>query len=162
MESEIKVELKGHANAVDTFIAVFGMSIVMVWCPLLAVYFSVGSLIGFILVCIGVVIYLFFYFTHSAVVVVDSRKLMYKRLFISVTILLADIDRISCEPYFVHSRYHASQQRIQLTIYTRDDELKLSDRVDTNALLSDILKDIESDIPIIRLYRFLMKETGRA
>lgn len=161
MESGIKLKLRGNTNAVDMFIQVGGAVTIFIWLACLSVYFSVGSLIGFLLVLAGYGIYLYFYLKYPAIVTADSEKLMYKQLFFSATVLLKDIVRISCEPYFVRSRYHA-EQRIRLVVYTEDDELELSDHVNSNELISDKLEEKETDIPLIRLYRFLMKETGRA
>ena len=97
---------------------------------------------------------------HIIYAVTTCSDKVYKQLFSSTEILLTDIDRISCEPYVVNGRYH-SEQRIRVTVYTLDDELELSDRVDTNMVLNDKLEEKETDIPLIRLYRFLMKQTGR-
>ena len=122
--------------------------------------FSVGGLIGFLLFLGAFILYQYILNKRPTVVTADSEKLVYKQLFSSKEFLLTDIDRISCEPYFANSRYH-SEQRIRVMVYTRDDELELSDHVDTNTILNDKLEEKDTDIPLIRLYRFLMKQTGR-
>ena len=160
MNSEIKITLKLHLSYINNFISWTGAIVLFVWLIILCSVFSVGGLIGFLIVS-GIFGYYWYYLhKHPAVITADSEKVVYTQLFSSTEILLNDIDRISCEPYVVNSRYY-SAQHIRVTIYTRDDELELSDRVDTNALITDKLEDTETDIPLLRLYRFLMRETGR-
>lgn len=160
MESKVELTLKNHESYMYKFISGAGFIVLFLWLIFLYYFFSVGSLIGFLLVLGAFISYLYLHFKHPTVVTANSEKLVYKQLFSSVEILLSDIDRISCEPYFANGRYH-SEQRIRVTVYTRDDELELNDHVDTNAVLTDKLEEKETDIPLIRLYRFLMKQTGR-
>ncbi len=160
MDSKIEVTLKLHLSFLNKVITYTTLFILFVWFIILYSNFSAGSLIGFLLILGAFIFYQYILHKHPAVVSADSEKLVYKQLFSSKEILLADIDRISCEPYVVNSRYH-SEQRIRVTVYTREDELELSDHVDTNAVLNDKLEEKETDIPLIRLYRFLMKQTGR-
>ena len=160
MESKIEITLKLHLSYINKGITYTALFVLFVWLFLLYSNFSVGLLIGFLLVLGAFILYQYILHKHPTVVTADSEKLVYKQLFSPTEILLTDIDRISCEPYFVNSRYH-SEQRIRIMIYTKDDELELSDHVDTNTIISDKLEEKETDIPLIRLYRFLMKQTGR-
>ena len=160
MDSKIEISLKSHLSYINKFITYACLFVLFIWFIFLYSFFSVESLIGFLVVLGAFILYQYFLSKHPTVVTADSEKLVYKQLFSSTEILLTDIDRISCEPYVVNGRYH-SEQRIRVTVYTLDDELELSDRVDTNAVLNDKLEDKDTDIPLIRLYRFLMKQTGR-
>ena len=160
MYSKIEITLKSHLSYINKFITYTALIVLFIWFIILCEFFSVGSLIGFLPVLGVFVLYQYILHKRPTVVTADSEKLIYKQLFSSTEILLTDIDRISCEPYVETGRYH-SEQRIRVMVYTRDDELELSDHVDTNAVLNDKLEEKESDIPLIRLYRFLMKQTGR-
>ena len=160
MESKIEITLKLHLSYINKGITYTALFVLFVWLFLLYSNFSVGLLIGFLLVLGAFILYQYILHKHPAVVTADPEKLVYKQLFSSKEFLLTDIDRISCEPYVVNGRYH-SEQRIRVMVYTREDELELSDHVDTNAVLNDTLEEKETDIPLIRLYRFLMKQTGR-
>lgn len=160
MESKIEITLKLHLSYINKGITYTALFVLFVWLFLLYSIFSVGLLIGFLLVLGAFILYQYILHKRPAVVTADPEKLVYKQLFSSTEILLTDIDRISCEPYFVNGRYH-SEQRIRIMIYTKDDELELSDHVDTNTIINDKLEEKETDIPLIRLYRFLMKQTGR-
>lgn len=160
MESKIEITLKLHLSYLNKGITYTALFVLFVWLFILYTNFSVGSLIGFLPILGAFILYQYILNKHPAVVTADSEKLVYKQLFSSKEILLTDIDRISCEPYFVNSRYH-SEQRIRIMIYTKNDELELSDHVDTNTIINDKLEEKETDVPLIRLYRFLMKQTGR-
>ena len=160
MDSKIEISLKSHLSYINKFITYACLFVLFIWFIFLYSFFSVGSLIGFLVVLGAFILYQYFLNKRPTVVTADSEKLIYKQLFSSTEILLTDIDRISCEPYFVNGRYSA-EQRIRVTVYTLDDELELSDHVDTNTVLNDKLEEKETDIPLIRLYRFLMKQTGR-
>ena len=160
MDSKIEITLKLHLSYLNNFISRTGFIVLFIWLIFLCSFFSVGSLIGFLIVLGIFALYYYYLHKHPAVVIADSEKLIYNQLFSHAEILLTDIDRISCEPYVVNGRYH-STQHIRVTVYTKDDELELSDLVDTNALITDKLEDKDTDIPLFRLYRFLMKQTGR-
>ena len=160
MDSKIEITLKLHLSFLNKAITYTTLFVLFVWFIILYTSFSVGSLICFLLVLGAFIFYQYILSKHPAVVSADSEKLVYKQLFSSKEFLLTDIDRISCEPYVVNGRYH-SEQRIRVMVYTREDELELSDHVDTNTIISDKLEEKETDIPLIRLYRFLMKQTGR-
>ncbi len=160
MDSKIEITLKSHMSFLNKAITYTTLFVLFVWFMILYFNLSAGSLIGFLLVLGAFILYQFILHKQPTVVTADSEKLVYKQLFSSKEFLLADIDRISCEPYFANSRYH-SEQRIRVMVYTRDDELELSDHVDTNTIINDKLEEKETDIPLIRLYRFLMKQTGR-
>lgn len=160
MDSKIEISLKSHLSYINKAITYTTLFVLFIWFIFLCSFFSVGSLIGFLIVLGAFILYQYFLNKRPTVVTADSEKLIYKQLFSSTEILLTDIDRISCEPYFVNGRYSA-EQRIRVTVYTLDDELELSDHVDTNTVLNDKLEEKETDIPLIRLYRFLMKQTGR-
>ena len=160
MESKIEITLKLHMSYINKAITYTGLFVLFFWLLILYSNFSVGLLASFLVVLGAFILYQCILHKHPAVVTADSEKLVYKQLFSSVEILLTDIDRISCEPSFVNSRYY-SEQRIRIMIYTKDDELELSDHVDTNTIINDKLEEKETDIPLIRLYRFLMTQTGR-
>ena len=160
MDSKIEITLKSHLSYINKAITYTTLFVLFIWFMFLYINFSVGSLVGFLLFLGAFILYQYILSKRPTVVTADSEKLVYKQLFSSTEILLTDIDRISCEPYFVNSRYH-SEQRIRVMVYTKDDELELSDHVDTNTIINDKLEEKETDIPLIRLYRFLMKQTGR-
>ncbi len=163
MDSKIEIILKRHESYLHSTLTISGwiaLLFCLIFSRLSSSSFFDGWFIFFILLCIAFGLYNYLYFKHPTVITADSEKLIYKHHFSSTEILLADMKEITCEPYFVHGRY-SSEQRIRLTIYTKDDELELNDHVDTNAVLTDKLEDKETDIPLIRLYRFLMKQTGR-
>ena len=160
MDSKIEITLKNHESYLHKAIFCGGGIFLLFFLVFLQYSKSPLPLIAFLVLCGIYVAYLFIYFKHPTVVTADAEKLIYKHLYTSVEISLADMDRISCEPYFVNGRYH-SEQRIRLTIYTENDELELNDRVDTNEVLNNKLEDKDTDIPLFRLYHFLMKQTGR-
>ena len=160
MDSNIEITLKSHLSYINKFITYVALFVLIIWFMILYINFSVGSLVGFLLFLGAFILYQYILSKRPTVVTADSEKLVYKQLFSSTEILLTDIDRISCEPYFSNSRYH-SEQRIRVMVYTKDDELELSDHVDTNTIINDKLEEKDTDIPLIRLYRFLMKQTGR-
>ena len=160
MDSKIEITLKSHLSFLNKAITYTTLFVLFVWFIILYTSFSVGSLIGFLLVLGAFILYQYILNKRPTVVSADSEKLVYKQLFSSKEFLLTDIDRISCEPYVVNCQYH-SEQRIRVMVYTREDELELSDHVDTNTIINDKLEEKETDIPLIRLYRFLMKQTGR-
>lgn len=154
MDSKIEIVLKRHESYLHGFLSIAGWVVLLFCLIFLKFSDSVGGFIFFILLCIAFGLYNYLYFKHPTVVTADSEKLIYKHHFSSTEILLTDMKEFTCEPYFVHGRY-SSEQRIRLTIYTKDDELELNDHVDTNAVLTDKLEDKETDIPLIRLYQFL-------
>ena len=160
MDSKIEITLKSHLSYINKAITYTSLFVLFIWFMILYINFSVGSLVGFLLFLGAFILYQYILSKRPTVVTADSEKLVYKQLFSSTEIWLTDIDRISCEPYFVNGRYH-SEQRIRIMIYTKDDELELSDHVDTNTIINDKLEEKDTDIPLIRLYRFLMKQTGR-
>lgn len=160
MESKIEITLKLHMSFLNKAITYTTLFVLFIWFFILYSNFSVESLIGFLPVLGAFILYQYILNKRPTVVTADSEKLVYKQLFSSKKIMLADIDRISCEPYYANGRYH-SEQRIRVMVYTRDDELELSDHVDTNAIVNDKLEEKDTDIPLIRLYRFLMKQTER-
>lgn len=160
MDSKIEITLKSHLSYINKAITYTTLFVLFIWFMILYINFSVGNLVGFLLFLGAFILYQYILSKRPTVVTADSEKLVYKQLFSSTEILLTDIDRISCEPYFANSRYH-SEQRIRVMVYTRDDELELSDHVDTNTIINDKLEEKDTDIPLIRLYRFLMKQTGR-
>ena len=160
MDSKIEIVLKRHESYLHSFLSIAGWVVLLFFLIFIKLSPFTGDLLVFLLLCISFGLYNYLYFKHPTVVTADSEKLIYKHHFSSTEILLTDMKEITCEPYFVHGRY-TSEQRIRLTIYTKDDELELNDHVDTNAVLTDKLEDKETDIPLIRLYQFLMKQTGR-
>ncbi|MBQ8315079.1 MAG: hypothetical protein IJ427_04150 [Lachnospiraceae bacterium] len=160
MDSKIEITLKSHMSFLNKAITYSALFVLFIWFMILYLNFSAGGLISFLLFLGAFILYQYILNKRPTVVTADSEKLVYKQLFSSKEFLLTDIDRISCEPYVVNGRYH-SEQRIRVMVYTREDELELSDHVDTNAVLNDTLEEKETDIPLIRLYRFLMKQTGR-
>ena len=159
MDSKIEIVLKRHESYLHKFIYLGGLIFLLIFLISLKSTSSAGWFIVFLLLCVALGLYLYFYFKRPTVVSADTEKLVYKHYFSSTEILLANIKELTCVPYFVNGRY-SSEQRISLTIYTEDDELDLNDRVDTNAVLTDKLEDKETDIPLIRLYQFLKEHTG--
>lgn len=161
MDSKIEIVLKRHESYLHKTLTVSGWVALLLCLGFSRLHSSGGLLIVFLILCAVFGLYNYFYYKHPTVVTADSEKLVCKHPFSSTEILLADIKKLTCAPFSVHGRYH-SEQRIHLTIYTNDDELDLNDTIDTDAVLSDKLDDKETDIPLFRLYRFLMKQTGRA
>lgn len=160
MDSKIEIVLKRHESYLHSFLSIAGWVVLLFFLIFIKLSPFTGDLFVFVLLCIAFGLYNYLYYKQPTVITADSEKLIYKHHFSAIEILLADMKEITCEPYFVNGRYH-SEQRIRVTVYTKDDELELNDRVDTNAVLTDKLEDKETDIPLIRLYQFLMKQTGR-
>lgn len=163
MDSKIEITLKlTHLCSLNRYITYTGSVILAVWFLFLIECFSVTSLVVFLLFSAAFAAYRYILYKHPAVVTTDSEKLVYKQLFSSVEILLADITDLSCDSYSVGHRYSHDDQRVRLTICTKDDELQLNDAVDLHTVLSDKMEDKNTDIPLIRLYQFLLKQTGHS
>ena len=97
MESKIEITLKLHLSYINKWITYTALFVLFVWLFLLYSNFSVGLLIGFLLVLGAFILYQYILHKHPAVVTADPEK----------------------------------------------------------------LEEKETDIPLIRLYRSLMKQTGR-
>ena len=159
MNSKIEITLNlSHLCSVNKYITYTGSVILFAWFMFLLYCFSVASLICFLVFLVAFVLYRYLLFKHPAVITSDTEKLVYKQRFSSIEILLADIKNLSCEPYSVDHRYY-HDQRVRLTICTKDDELELNDHVDMDTVLTDKMEDKETDIPLIRLYQFLKEHT---
>ncbi len=160
MDSKIEITLNlSHLCSMNKYITYTGSVILAGWFMFLLYYFSVASLVVFLLFSAAFAAYRYILYKHPAVVTADSKKLVYKQLFSSVEILLADIENLSCESYSVSHRYSYDDRRVRLTICTKDDELQLNDEVDVSTVLTDKMEDKETDIPLIRLYQFLKERT---
>ncbi len=140
--------------------AVFVFFVLCIWLALLINFFSVGSLVGFLIVFALSVGYAIVDDKIPTVVVADNKCLKVKHLLGWKTVELSKIMKMTCEPYTVHTRYSA-YQRIRLTVITSDDdELDINDSVNTENILNDRLEAKETDIPVIRLYEFLKVRTA--
>ncbi len=153
---EIKID---HMDFLYTAVLWISSFIFFFWLAYLFSSFSVGKLIVLFLVLGLTIFYIIVYNKRPTVITVDETTLIIKHLFIPTVILLSEIKEITCAPYVhVHGRYH-SEQRIKLTILTKDDEYSYNASVNTDSILTNALEDKDTDIPLIRLYRLLKERT---
>ncbi len=158
MEDNISIKIHSAGGELYRILMGIGFFVLMVWLAILIHAFSWGMLICFILALGAYIGTLVAYEKVPQVITADAEKLHYKH-FCSKTIMLADIKRLVCEPYSVHSRFETFQC-IRLLVVTADDELELHTIVDTNKILENKLESKDTDIPLIRLYEFLKEKTG--
>lgn len=158
MDEEIKIEI----HSTDYFVnigMITGSIVLSVWLAVLLNYFSVGSLIAYLVSLALFIGFIVVYEKVPTVIIANDKTLKTKHLLGWKTVELAKIKTMTCEPYTVRARY-SSIQRIRLSITADNDiELELTDDVNTEDILNDKLKSKETDIPIIRLYVFLKKRT---
>lgn len=134
--------------------------VLIIWFAVLLKYFSVASLVLF-LICIGSFVGIVIaYEKIPTVAEADGNELRWKHLLGWKSIKYADILTISCEPEELHGRY-SSTQCMKLYITTEDDECTLSQIVNANKMLQDRLDGEETDIPVMRLYDFIKEKSGK-
>ncbi len=158
MDDNISIKINSSGGELYRMLMGIGFFSLLIWLFAAIHAFSWVGLICF-LVALGLYItILVAYEKVPQIITADTEKLHYKH-FSNKTIMLADIKRLVCEPYSVHSRYETFQC-IRLLIVTADDELELHTIVDTNKILENKLESKETDIPLIKLYDFLKEKTG--
>ena len=138
-------------------VALIGLSI---WLACLMTYFSVGSLILFLMVLAAFIALAIASERLPTIVVADEKKLKYKHLFGWKTIELSKIQTITCEPFELRGKYN-STQCIRLYIATEDDECDLKQRVNTNEMLEKAMEGKQTDLPLMRVYEFIRAKTGK-
>lgn len=138
-------------------VALIGLSI---WLACLMTYFSVGSLILFLMVLAAFIALAIASERLPTIVVADEKKLKYKHLFGWKTIELSKIKTITCKPFEVRGRY-SSAQCIRLYIATEEDECDLKQRVNTNEMLENAMDGKLTDLPLMRVYDFIRAKTGK-
>ncbi len=158
MEDSISIKIHSSGGELYRMLMGIGCFVLILWLAVLIHAFSWGMLISFIVALGAYIGVLVAYEKVPQVITADTEKLNYKH-FGNKTIMLADIKRLTCEPYSVRTRYDTFQH-IRLLIVTADDELELHVSVDANKMLENKLRSKETDIPLIRLYEFLKEKTG--
>lgn len=158
MREHIKIKIRS-VNDWENILCTAFVLIYFIWLQLLIRSFSTVSLILFLISFIAVIAFSAIYYKRPTVVNADTEKLRYRHIFGEHTIPYSDIKKIVCEPYTVRERY-TSTQRIKLVItLNNDDEYELNDCVNTEDMISDRLKNRETDIPLMRLYEFILQHT---
>ena len=153
MSDNIRIEIHCINTELNITLAV-GMIGLSIWLACLITYFSVGSLILFLVVLAAYIALAVAGEKLPKVVAADEKQLKYKHLFGWKTIELSKIKTITCEPFEVRGRY-SSTQCIRLYIATEDDECDLKQRVNTNEMLTDSMQGKKTDLPLMRVYEFI-------
>lgn len=159
MGDNIRIEI----HCINTYlnnalaVSVIGLSI---WLACLMTYFSVGSLILFLMVLAGIIGFEVAYEKLPTIVIADEKQLRYKHLFGWKTIEHSKIKTITCKPFELRGRY-SSTQCIRLYIATEDDECDLKQRVNTNEMLGNAMEGKLTDLPLMRVYEFIREKTGK-
>lgn len=159
MGENIRIEIHCINTELNITLAV-GVIGLSIWLACLMTYFSVGSLIMFIVVLAAFIALAIASEKLPTVVIADEKQLRYKHLFGWKTIELSKIKTITCEPFEVRGRY-SSTQCIRLYITTEDDECDLKQRVNTNEMLEKAMVGKQSDLPLMRVYDFIRAKTGK-
>lgn len=159
MGENIRIEIHCINTELNITLAV-GVIGLSIWLACLMTYFSVGSLIMFIVVLAAFIALAIASEKLPTVVIADEKQLRYKHLFGWKTIELSKIKTITCEPFEVRGRY-SSTQCIRLYITTEDDECDLKQRVNTNEMLEKAMQGKQSDLPLMRVYDFIRAKTGK-
>lgn len=156
---KIRVEMKCNDRFFNGGMAAAVIALA-IWFAVMLTYFSVVSLVLF-LICTGLFIGIgIAYEKISTVAEADGSELRWKHLLGWKTIRYADILTMTCEPEELRGRY-SSTQCMRLLITTGDDECELSQIVNTNKMLQDRLDGQETDIPVMRLYEFIKEKSGK-
>lgn len=154
---KIRVEMKCNDRFFNGGMAAAVIALA-IWFAVMLTYFSVVSLVLF-LICTGLFIGIgIAYEKISTVAEADGSELRWKHLLGWKTIRYADILTMTCEPEELRGRY-SSTQCMRLLITTGDDECELSQIVNTNKMLQDRLDGQETDIPVMRLYEFIKEKS---
>lgn len=159
MGENIRIEIHCINTELNITLAV-GVIGLSIWLACLMTYFSVGSLIMFIVVLAAFIALAIASEKLPTVVIADEKQLRYKHLFGWKTIELSKIKTITCEPFEVRGRY-SSTQCIRLYIVTEDDECDLKQRVNTNEMLEKAMQGKQTDLPLMRVYDFIRAKTGK-
>lgn len=159
MGENIRIEIHCINTELNITLAV-GVIGLSIWLACLMTYFSVGSLIIFIVVLAAFIALAIASEKLPTVVIADEKQLRYKHLFGWKTIELSKIKTITCEPFEVRGRY-SSTQCIRLYIVTEDDECDLKQRVNTNEMLEKAMEGKQTDLPLMRVYDFIRAKTGK-
>ena len=159
MGENIRIEIHCINTELNITLAV-GVIGISIWLACLMTYFSVGSLIMFIVVLAAFIALAIASEKLPTVVIADEKQLRYKHLFGWKTIELSKIKTITCEPFEVRGRY-SSTQCIRLYIVTEDDECDLKQRVNTNEMLEKAMQGKQTDLPLMRVYDFIRAKTGK-
>ncbi len=156
---KIRVEMKCNDRFFNACMAA-AVIILAIWFAVMLTYFSVVSLVLF-LICTGLFIGIgIAYEKIPTVAEADGSKLRWKHLLGWKSIKYADILTMTCEPEELRGRY-SSTQCMKLYITTEDEECTLSQIVNTNKMLQDRLDGEETDIPVMRLYNFIKEKSGK-
>ena len=153
MGDNIRIEIHCINTELNITLAV-GVIGLSIWLACLMTYFSVGSLILFAVVLAAFIAMAIASEKLPTVVIADEKQLRYKHLFGWKTIELSKIKTITCEPFELMGRY-SSTQCIRLYIATEDDECDLKQRVNTNEMLTDSMQGKKTDLPLMRVYKFI-------
>ena len=153
MGDNIRIEIHCINTELNITLAV-GVIGLSIWLACLMTYFSVGSLILFAVVLAAFIAMAIASEKLPTVVIADEKQLRYKHLFGWKTIELSKIKTITCEPFELMGRY-SSTQCIRLYIATEDDECELKQRVNTNEMLTDSMQGKKTDLPLMRVYKFI-------
>ena len=159
MDENIRIEIHCINTELNITLAV-GVIGLSIWLACLMTYFSVGSLIMFIVVLAAFIALAIASEKLPTVVIADEKQLRYKHLFGWKTIELSKIKTITCEPFEVRGRY-SSTQCIRLYIVTEDDECDLKQIVNTNEMLEKAMQGKQTDLPLMRVYDFIRAKTGK-
>ena len=159
MDENIRIEINCINTGLNISLAV-GVIGLSIWLACLMTYFSVGSLILFLVVLAGFIALAIASEKLPTVVVADEKQLKYKHLLGWKTIEFSKIKTITCEPFELRGRY-SSTQCIRLYIATEDDECDLKQRVNTNEMLADSMQGKQTDLPLMRVYEFIRAKTGK-
>ena len=161
MGENIRIEIHCINTELNITLAV-GMIGLSIWLACLITYFSVGSLILFLVVLTAYIALAVAGEKLPTVVVADEKQLKYKHLFGWRTIELSKTKTITCEPFEVRGRgRYSSTQCIRLYIVTEDDECDLKQIVNTKEMLADSMQGKQTDLPLMRVYDFIKTKTGK-
>ena len=154
---KIRVEMKCNDRLFNAGMAA-AVIILAIWFAVMLKYFSVVSLVLFLIFTALSIAIVVAYEKIPTVAEADGNELRWKHLLGWKTIKYTDILTIICEPEELRG-YHSSTQCMKLYITTEDDECTLSQIIDTNKMLKDRLDGQETDIPVMRLYEFIKEKS---
>lgn len=156
---KIRTEMKCNDRFFNAGMAA-AVIILAIWFAVMLTYFSVVSLVLFLIFTALSIAIVIAYEKIPTVAEANGNELRWKHLLGWKSIKYADILTMTCEPEELHGRY-SSTQCMKLYITTEDDECTLSQIIDTNKMLKDRLDGRETDIPVMRLYEFIKEKSGK-
>lgn len=159
MDENIRIEIHCINTGLNISFAV-GVIGLSIWLACLMTYFSVGSLILFLVTLAAFITLALASEKIPTVVAADEKQIKYKHLFGWRAIELSKIKTIICEPHELRGRY-SSTQCIRLYIATEDDECDLKQRVNTNEMLGNAMEGRLTELPLMRVYEFIKAKTGK-